>query len=116
MKPLTHEHETVLPLTHNNTPTHSNNRGVQSVAKVVVYTKAICPYCVRAKNLLTHKGVVFEEINLSGHPDEFQALKERTGMMTVPQIFINGSLVGGYDQLAELEAQGKLDALLDFVR
>jgi glutaredoxin 3 len=82
------------------------------VAKVIIYTKTVCPFCVRAKTLFQQKGVPFEEVNLSGDPDQFTELKNRTGMMTVPQIFINDKLIGGYDQVAELEAKGALDALL----
>ena len=80
--------------------------------KVVVYTKSRCPYCVAAKNLLSQKGVPFEEIYLDDHPEEYAKLKERTGMMTVPQIFIGETLVGGYDDLSALERERKLDALL----
>lgn len=80
--------------------------------KVEVYTWTICPYCVRAKNLLKNKGVAFQEINIDGNDAEFEALKKRTGMKTVPQIFINDKLVGGYSDLAALEQEGKLDALL----
>lgn len=80
--------------------------------KVVMYTKAYCPYCTRAKALLSRKGVEVEEINLENKPDEFDALKKRTGMMTVPQIFIGETLIGGYTDMAALDADGKLDPLL----
>ena len=76
---------------------------------VRVYTRNNCPYCDRAKNLLRQKGIAFEEINLSGREAELNALKARTGMMTVPQIFIGEELIGGYMELADLEAQGDLD-------
>jgi glutaredoxin 3 len=82
------------------------------VAQVTIYSKTYCPYCDRAKSLLASKGVAFEEINLEGKPDEMQALVKQTGMRTVPQIFINGKLVGGFTDLAALDQQGKLDALL----
>lgn len=81
-------------------------------AKVVVYTKSHCPYCVRAKDLLTRKGVEFEEIYLDDRPAEYATLKQKTGMMTVPQIFINDELVGGYTDLADLDRAQKLDAML----
>lgn len=82
-------------------------------AKILIYTKTYCPYCVRAKDLLARKGAAFEEINIEDHPPEFyDALKARTGMMTVPQIFINDQLVGGYTDLAELDKNGKLDPML----
>jgi glutaredoxin 3 len=82
------------------------------VAQVTLYSKTYCPYCDRAKALLAAKGVAFEEINLEGKPDEMQALVKQTGMRTVPQIFINGKLVGGFTDLAALDQQGKLDLLL----
>lgn len=82
------------------------------MAKVVIYTKSYCPYCVRAKDLLTRKGVQFEEIYLDDRPEEYATLKQKTGMMTVPQIFINDQLVGGYTDLAALEQANKLDAML----
>jgi glutaredoxin 3 len=82
------------------------------MAKVVIYSKGYCPYCVAAKNLFAKKGVQFEEIFMDDKPDEYQALKERTGMMTVPQIFINDELIGGYTDLAALDKANKLDPLL----
>ena len=66
------------------------------MAKVVMYSKDSCPFCVRAKNLLNQKGVQFEEINLEGKQAELDALKKRTGQMTVPMIFINDKLIGGF--------------------
>jgi glutaredoxin 3 len=83
------------------------------VAKVEVYTASYCPYCIRAKSLLKRKGVAFDEIDVSGDP----ALREKMielsgGRRTVPEIFINGRIVGGYDELRALEAAGRLDKLL----
>jgi glutaredoxin 3 len=80
--------------------------------KIVIYLKSRCPYCVRAKELFRAKGVAFEEVSLDDKPDEYAALKSRTGMMTVPQIFINDQLIGGYSDLAALDSDGKLDPLL----
>lgn len=82
------------------------------MAKVLIYSKDHCPYCVRAKDLFTRKGVAFEEILLDDKPEEFAALKQRTGMMTVPQIFIDDQLIGGYTDLAALDRDQKLDPLL----
>ncbi len=82
------------------------------MANIVIYSKDYCPYCVAAKNLFNKKGVQFEEIFMDDKPDEYQALKERTGMMTVPQIFINDELIGGYQELAALDRANKLDPLL----
>lgn len=81
-------------------------------AKVQVYTTTYCPYCVRAKKLLSEKGIVYEEINLSGRDDELVELKNRTGWRTVPQIFINEKLIGGYAELSALNSSGKLDELV----
>jgi glutaredoxin 3 len=83
------------------------------VAKVQVYTTGYCPYCFRAKALLQHKGVVFEEIDVT----DDQALRDQMvklagGRRTVPEIFINGKIIGGYDELRALEDEGKLDELL----
>lgn len=83
------------------------------MSKVVIYSKTYCPFCVRAKNLLEDKGVSFEEIMVDSDPQLFEDLKKKSGMMTVPQIFINDDLVGGYTELAELESQGKLDPLIN---
>lgn len=79
--------------------------------KVLVYTTPYCPYCLRAKLLLKNKNVPFEEIDVSddGLRDE---LVTRTNWRTVPQIFIGDEFVGGYDQLQELEDDGKLDGML----
>lgn len=82
------------------------------MAKVIIYTKSRCPYCVAAKNLFESKGVPFEEIYMEGRPEEYEALKARTGMMTVPQIFVNDQLIGGYTDLAALDRAGQLDPLL----
>ena len=80
--------------------------------KVTVYTKSNCPYCIRAKDLLSRKGVKFEEIYLDDRPEEYATLKQKTGLMTVPQIFIGEELVGGYTDLAGLDQAGKLDSML----
>jgi len=83
------------------------------VAKVEVYTTEYCPYCVRAKSLLTHKGVAFEEIDVTDDPVRRAKMVERAGgRRTVPEIFINGKIIGGYDELRALEQRGELDALL----
>jgi len=82
------------------------------MAKVTIYSKTYCPYCVRAKKLLENKGVPFEEIMVDSDPKLFADLKQKTGMMTVPQIFINEKLVGGYTELAGLEDRGELDSWL----
>jgi glutaredoxin 3 len=80
---------------------------------VEIYTTRYCPYCHSAKTLLSRKGVAFTEINLSNAMDRRDEMIERAnGMMTVPQIFIGSTHVGGSDELHALERTGKLDALL----
>ncbi len=82
--------------------------------KVVMYTTPICPYCVRAKRLLNQKHVTFEEIDVARDPELRSAMIRRAGgMMTVPQIFVGETHVGGSDELYALEKAGKLDALLN---
>lgn len=81
--------------------------------KVEVYSKEICPYCVRAKKLLTKKGVEFTEIDISKQPELRDLMIQRAnGRQTVPQIFINDKHVGGCDDLYALDAEGQLDNLL----
>ncbi len=83
------------------------------MAKVEIYTTKYCPYCIRAKALLRDKGISFEEIDVDGDPDLRAAMVERAGgRRTVPEIFINGRIIGGYNELSALEAAGRLDALL----
>jgi len=83
------------------------------MAKVEIYSKTVCPYCTMAKRLMESKGITFEEINLSEVPERTDEMMERSGgRMTVPEIFIDDKLIGGYDDLAALQEQGKLDELL----
>jgi glutaredoxin 3 len=82
-------------------------------AKVVMYSKDPCPYCVNAKRFLTNKGVSFEEIDLTGHPEKMSEIKDSTGWRTFPIIMINGTVIGGYMDMKALEEEGKLDALLE---
>ena len=82
------------------------------MAEVLVYTKKPCPYCENAKNLLKNKGIPFQEKFLSTH-EEMMELKKKTGWMTFPQIFINGTLIGGFDDLSKLDKSGELDKLLN---
>ena len=80
---------------------------------VEIYTKMMCPYCVRAKRLLSEKGVAFEEYDITlGGPKRVEMLQRANGGYTVPQIFINGQHIGGSDDLAMLNQQGQLDRLL----
>lgn len=80
---------------------------------ITIYTKTFCPYCSRAKKLLSDKGATFEEHEISNDPERRAEMIQRAnGRTTVPQIFIGDTHVGGSDDLAALERQGKLDALL----
>ncbi|HRH90566.1 MAG TPA: glutaredoxin 3 [Agitococcus sp.] len=82
------------------------------MAQVVIYTTRICPYCVRAKQLLQRKGIAYEEVDVSNDHATRMQLVERTKQRTVPQIFINDQHIGGCDDLYALERQGALDPLL----
>ena len=78
-----------------------------------MYTTAVCPYCIRAKQLLKMKGVEqIEEIRVDTDPALRQHMMEITGRRTVPQIFIGETHVGGYDDLAALDGRGALMPLL----
>jgi glutaredoxin 3 len=80
---------------------------------IEIYTTPLCPYCHAAKQLLSRKGVEFTEIDVSGDPKRRSDMVSRAnGRMTVPQIFIGSTHVGGYDDLSALDRFGKLDALL----
>jgi glutaredoxin 3 len=83
------------------------------VAKVEVYSTNYCPYCMRAKALLRSKGVAFEEIDVTDDPElRAEMVKRAGGRRTVPEIFINGEIIGGCDELYALELSGELDMLL----
>lgn len=83
------------------------------MAEVIIYSTTVCPYCVRAKQLLERKGIEYKEINLSKEDPQVRLdLMQRTNHRTVPQIFINEQFIGGFDQLYALEREGKLDELL----
>lgn len=82
-------------------------------AKVVMYSTAACPFCVRAEQLLKQKGVLdLEKIRVDADPAAREAMMNKTGRRTVPQIFIGETFVGGFEDLAALERDGKLDVLL----
>ncbi|HWA12609.1 MAG TPA: glutaredoxin 3 [Burkholderiales bacterium] len=82
-------------------------------APVMMYATAVCPYCVAAERLLRGKGVAsIEKVRVDAEPARRAEMMERTGRRTVPQIFIGGHHVGGFDDLAALDHAGKLDALL----
>ena len=70
--------------------------------KVVIYGTAVCPYCIRAKQLLEGAGVAYEEIRIDTDPISRQTMEQRIGRKTVPQIFIGDHHVGGYDDLKKI--------------
>ena len=83
---------------------------------VKMYTTAVCPYCIRAKQFLQSKGVAeIEEIRIDSDLDARTHMVQSTGRRTVPQIFIGSTHVGGYDDLVALDGQGGLQPLLDAV-
>ena len=78
--------------------------------QIKIYTKAYCSYCYAAKNLLTKRGLAFEETELSGNFKAEQEMQDLTGGTTVPQILINGIPIGGFTELVELDTAGQLKA------
>ena len=82
-------------------------------AKVVMYTTRFCPFCMRARSMLKNKGIEYEDIAVGNDPALWQKMQALSGRDTVPQIFINDQAVGGFDDIALLERQGKLDSLLN---
>ena len=78
-----------------------------------MYSTAVCPFCVRAEQLLARKGVTdIEKVRVDLQPERREEMMQRPGRRTVPQIYIGDTHVGGCDELYELEHQGKLDSLL----
>ena len=83
--------------------------------EILIYTTAICPYCVMAKRLLDKKGAAYTEINVDVQTGLREEMMRKTNRRTVPQIYIGDLHVGGFDDLYELEQQKKLDTLLRIV-
>jgi glutaredoxin 3 len=79
---------------------------------VKVYTKTLCPYCVRAKALLDRKGIAYEEIDAESDDALRTWLVQTTGQRTVPQIFVGDRSLGGFSDIDALDREGKLDAIL----
>jgi glutaredoxin 3 len=84
----------------------------KEMARVVIYTTSYCPYCTGAKALLRSKNVEFEEIDVTDHPAKRAEMEQLSQRWTVPQIFIDGRPIGGYDDARSLDASGDLDRLL----
>jgi glutaredoxin 3 len=83
------------------------------MARVEVYTTASCPYCVQAKRLLKARSIPYEEIDVGGDPElRAEVMEKSGGRRTVPQIFIDGRPIGGFEELAALDAAGELAGLV----
>ncbi len=83
------------------------------MAQAIIYSTAFCPFCMRAKALLKKKGIEFEDIDVMFDPAKRAEMMERSdGGRTVPQIFIDGEPIGGFDELYDLDRQGRLDDML----
>lgn len=81
--------------------------------RVVMYSTAVCPYCIMAERLLKAKGVeTIEKIRVDLEPEQRADMMQKTGRRTVPQIYIGNTHVGGFDDLSALDREGKLDGLL----
>ena len=83
------------------------------MSKVVMYSTAVCPYCINAERLLTSKGVTeIEKIRVDLAPEQRIEMMQKTCRRTVPQIYIGNQHIGGFDELRALDLAGELDALL----
>lgn len=84
------------------------------MANVEMYSTAVCPYCIRAEQLLIRKGAEVNKIYIDRDADKFKEMLQRAkGSRSVPQIFINDTHVGGYDDLVELDMDGELEPMLE---
>ena len=83
------------------------------MVRVEIYTTPSCPFCVRAKRLLQARGIPYDEVDVADDPDLRADLVQRTGRRTVPQIFIDGEPIGGFEELAALDASTRLGDLVD---
>ena len=82
------------------------------MADVLMYSTEFCPFCIRARQLLEAKGVVYTDIRIDEHPKKRDEMITKSNRRTVPQIFINGHSIGGCDDLYALDQTGQLDKLL----
>ncbi len=82
------------------------------MSEVVMYCTRFCPYCIRAEQLLTRKGVLITKLSVDNNPQLWDEMATKTGCNTVPQIYIGDYHVGGYDDLVELDLDDELDPLL----
>lgn len=94
-------------------PTFMGREGVKQTAVVEIYTKASCPFCVQAKELLNEKKITYTEYEITDKPLlSSESISRSGGKRTVPQIFINGKSIGGYSELKALDSAGELDKLI----
>jgi glutaredoxin 3 len=82
------------------------------MSDVRIYTTRVCSYCIAAKRLLGARGVAYEEIDVTNDEGKRAWLVEKTGRRTVPQIFVGGEAIGGYQELASLDRSGQLRAMI----
>ena len=82
------------------------------MADVLVYTTENCPFCIRAKALLDARGVSYRELNLERDPDGRAELVKQTGMMTFPQVIVDGELIGGFQETLAADRSGRLAEML----
>jgi glutaredoxin 3 len=82
------------------------------LSNVLIYSTAVCPYCVAAKNFLKNKGVSYTEVRIDTDPQQRQEMMQRARRTSVPQIFVGDTHVGGYDDLVALDRAGGLQPLL----
>ena len=85
------------------------------MAEIQMYTTGICPYCVAAKNFLAARGLAYRESRVDQDAEALKSMRERSGRTSVPQIFVNGVHVGGFDDLVALDRAGKFTPLLEQV-
>jgi glutaredoxin 3 len=81
------------------------------MANVIVYSTDPCSFCARAKDLLSKRGIAYEEVNLAKDPEGRTALLEKTGMLSFPQVIIDGTLLGGFRELVMADQSGRLEEL-----
>ncbi|BCN94230.1 glutaredoxin 3 [Thiomicrorhabdus immobilis] len=84
----------------------------KSMAEVVIYCTATCPYCLMAKRLLDSKGVEYQSIDIGNDAEKWAELEAKTGRNTVPQVFIGEHHIGGFDDLSAADKRGEIDPLL----
>ncbi len=82
------------------------------IASIIIYSSLTCPYCDHAKHLLESKGIQYNEVNVDKDPSRLKEMVAKTGERTVPQIFIDGKYIGGFQDLKQLNESGTLDVLL----